>query len=115
MQGIENENRWGSDKDGNPFNWSTNRADWFTDRRFFDSNGNPLYDTDWQDEATRTAISHNHQLNVQQGGEKSSMGAFLNYTDNQGIMLNTYSKRLNAKIAYDANPTTWLSTAITWR
>ena len=69
-------------------------------------------DTDWQDEATRTAISHNHQLNVQQGGEKSSMGAFLNYTDNQGIMLNTYSKRLNAKIAYDANPTTWLSTAI---
>ena len=112
MQGIENENRWGSDKDGNPFNWSTNRADWFTDRRFFDSNGNPLYDTDWQDEATRTAISHNHQLNVQQGGEKSSMGAFLNYTDNQGIMLNTYSKRLNAKIAYDANPTTWLSTAI---
>ena len=40
------------------------------------------------------------------------MGAFLNYTDNQGIMLNTYSKRLNAKIAYDANPTTWLSTAI---
>ena len=112
MQGIENENRWGSDKDGNPFNWSTNRADWFTDRRFFDSNGNPLYDTDWQDEATRTAISHNHQLNVQQGGEKSSMGAFLHYTDNQGIMLNTYSKRLNAKIAYDANPTTWLSTAI---
>lgn len=112
MQGVENENRWGSDKDGNPFNWSTNRADWFADRRFFDSNGNPLYDTDWQDEATRTAISHNHQLNVQQGGEKSSMGAFLNYTDNQGIMLNTYSKRLNAKIAYDANPTTWLSTAI---
>ena len=112
MQGIENENRWGSDKDGNPFNWSTNRADWFADRRFFDSNGNPLYDTDWQDEATRTAISHNHQLNVQQGGEKSSMGAFLNYTDNQGIMLNTYSKRLNAKIAYDANPTTWLSTAV---
>ena len=49
MQGIENENRCGSDKDGNPFNWSTNRADWFTDRRFFDSNGNPLYDTDWQD------------------------------------------------------------------
>lgn len=40
------------------------------------------------------------------------MGAFLNYTDNQGIMLNTYSKRLNAKIAYDANPTTWLSTAV---
>ena len=43
MQGVENENRWGSDKDGNPFNWSTNRADWFADRRFFDSNGNQIY------------------------------------------------------------------------
>ena len=106
MTGIENENRW----DG--FNWSTDRSYWFSDRRFFDANGNPLYDTDWQDESTRTAISHNHQLNIQQAGEKSSMGAFLNYTDNQGIMLNTYSKRLNAKIAYDADPTKWLSTSV---
>ena len=106
MTGLENENKWGG------FNWSMNRADWFTDSRFFDSNGNPLYDTDWQDEAMRTAVSHNHQLNIQQGGEKSSMGAFLNYTDNQGILKNTYSKRLNAKIAYDADPTKWLSTSV---
>ena len=28
----------------------------------FDANGKPLYDTDWQDEAYRTAISHNHQI-----------------------------------------------------
>ena len=40
------------------------------------------------------------------------MGAFLNYTDQQGIVMNTYNKRLNAKVAYDANPTTWLSTAV---
>ena len=40
------------------------------------------------------------------------MGAFLNFTDQQGIMLNTYSKRLNAKIAYDADPTKWLSTSV---
>uniref|UniRef100_UPI00257B5BB8 SusC/RagA family TonB-linked outer membrane protein n=1 Tax=Parabacteroides sp. TaxID=1869337 RepID=UPI00257B5BB8 len=106
MQGLENENKYAG------FNWSLNRADWFTDSRFFDSNGNPLYDTDWQKEATRTAVSHNHQLNIQQGGKNSSMGAFLNYTDQQGILLNTYSKRLNAKIAYDANPTKWLSTAV---
>lgn len=29
------------------------------DPRLFDENGNPLYDTDWQDEATRTAFSTN--------------------------------------------------------
>ena len=80
MKGLEKENiRIGT-------NWSLNRTDWFTDRNYFDANGNPIYDTDWQDEATRTAVSHNHQLNIQQAGKNSSMGAFLNYTDQQGIM-----------------------------
>jgi TonB-linked SusC/RagA family outer membrane protein len=83
-----------------------------SDSRLFDSNGNPLYDTDWQDEATRTAVSHNHQLSIQQGGKNSSVGAFLNYTDQQGVMLNTYMKRLNAKLTYDAKPASWVSTAI---
>ena len=40
------------------------------------------------------------------------MGAFLNYTDQQGIMLNSYMKRINAKVAYDADPTKWLSTSV---
>ena len=106
MIGLENENKWQGK------NWSLNRADWFNDSDFFDANGNPLYDTNWQDEATRTAVSHNHQLNIQQAGKSSSMGAFLNYTDQQGIVNNTYNKRINAKLAYDANPTKWLSTAV---
>ena len=82
------------------------------DPNLFDSSGNPLYDTDWQDEATREAISHNHQLSIQQGGENSSVGAFLNYTDQQGVMLNTYMKRVNAKMTYDATPVEWLSTGV---
>lgn len=106
MIGLENENKWAG-KD-----WSLDRRDWFFDPNYFDANGNPLYDTNWQDEATRTAVSHNHQLNIQQAAKNSSMGAFLNYTDQQGIVMNTYNKRLNAKIAYDAQPTSWLSTAV---
>lgn len=99
---YENDRKWyGGDK-------------YFTvsDPNLFDSEGNPLYDTDWQDEATRTALSHSHQLSVQQGGEKSSVGAFLNYTDQQGVMLNTYMKRVNAKLTYDADPLSWLSTGV---
>jgi TonB-dependent starch-binding outer membrane protein SusC len=84
----------------------------FTDPRLFDSNGKPLYDTDWQEEATRTAVSHNHQLSIQQGNEKSSVGAFLNYTETQGIMLSSWMKRVNAKIAYDAKPTDWMDFGI---
>ena len=106
MKGLENENTY-YDK-----NWSLDRTYWFHDRDYFYANGNPIYDTNWQDEATRTAVSHNHQLNIQQAGQKSSMGAFLNFTDQQGIVMNTYNKRLNAKIAYDAHPTKWLSTAV---
>ncbi|MFW6157576.1 MAG: SusC/RagA family TonB-linked outer membrane protein, partial [Balneolaceae bacterium] len=80
-----------------------------SDERLFDSQGNPLYDTDWQKEATRTALSHDHQFSVQAGGERSSFGGFLNYTDREGIFLNSYMQRANLKLVYDANPTDWLS------
>lgn len=106
MIGLENENKYQGT------NWSLNRTDWFNDPVYFDSNGNPLYDTDWQDEATHNAVSHNHQLNIQQAGKNSSMGAFLNFTDQEGIVNNTYNKRLNAKMTYDADPTKWLSTSV---
>ena len=52
MTGLANENKYLGTT------WSLNRADWFTDRTYFDANGNALYDTDWQDEATRNAVSH---------------------------------------------------------
>ena len=72
-------------------------------------NENKWLGTNW---SLNRTVSHNHQLNIQQAGKNSSMGAFLNYTDQQGIMLNTYNKRLNAKMAYDADPTKWLSTSV---
>lgn len=106
MIGLENENNW------HGRNWSLDRRDWFDDPDYFDANGNPLYNTDWQREATRSVLSHNHQLNIQQGDDKSSMGAFLNYTDQQGVVNNTDNKRINGKLAYDASPKDWLSTSI---
>lgn len=106
MQGLENSNTY------HGANYSLDRADHFTDPRYFDENGNAIYDTDWQREATRTSISHNHQLSIQQAGKNSSIGAFLNYTDQQGLLLNSYMKRINAKMTYDASPTKWLSTSV---
>ncbi|WKN30361.1 SusC/RagA family TonB-linked outer membrane protein [Porifericola rhodea] len=79
------------------------------DPRLFDSNGNPLYDTDWQEEATRTAVSHNHQFSIRQKSEKSSYGAFLNYSRMEGIMLNNYMDRFYGKIAYEGNPKDWFT------
>lgn len=105
-QGLENANAWQGK------NFDTDLSKIFTDERFFRADGTPIYDTDWQDEASRTAISHNHQLSIQRTGEDSSVGAFLNYTDQQGILLNSYYKRINAKLSYDDKPTKWLSTSI---
>lgn len=105
-QGLENSNAWRGT------NYTTDLSQIFTDERLFNPDGSPKYNTDWQKEATRTSFSHNHQLNIQKGDENSSVGAFLNYTDQQGIALNSYMKRLNAKMAYDAKPTKWLSTAV---
>src|SRR5690606_8473270 len=82
------------------------------DPRLFDAQGNPLYDTDWQEEATRTAVSHNHQFSVQTKGDNASFGAFLNYADMQGIMLSSDLERINGKIAYDAKPKDWLSLGV---
>lgn len=82
------------------------------DPNLFDASGNPLYDTDWQEEATRTAFSNNHQLSVQQGNEKSSVGVFLNYSNIEGIMLNNKLERISGKIAYDVTPRDWLSMGI---
>ncbi len=82
------------------------------DPRLFDADGNPLYDTDWQEEATRTAVSHNHQFAVQTKADNSSFGAFINYADMQGIMLRNDVQRVNGKIAYDAQPKDWLSVGV---
>jgi TonB-linked SusC/RagA family outer membrane protein len=79
------------------------------DPNLFDASGNPLYDTDWQEEATRDAVSHNHQISLQSRSEKSSLGTFLNYSRTEGIMLNSWLERVNGKIAYDLKPKDWLS------
>ncbi|MDD4515065.1 TonB-dependent receptor [Massilibacteroides sp.] len=106
MQGLANANTY------HGTSYSLNMSDHFTDSRYFNSDGTAKYNTDWQDEATREAISHNHQLSIQQAGKNSSVGAFLNYTDQEGILLNSFMKRVNAKMTYDAKPKDWLSTSI---
>lgn len=105
-QGLENANAWQGR------NFTTDLSQIFTDPRLFNADGSPIYNTDWQREASRTAFSHNHQLSIQRGDENSSIGAFINYTDQQGVLLNSYFKRLNAKLAYDDKPTSWLSTGV---
>jgi len=81
----------------------------YGNREFFDANGNPLYDTDWQDEATRVSVSQNHNLSFTGGTEKTAYGAFLNYTDDQGIIKSTYKRRFSGRVTLDTEVNSWLT------
>lgn len=80
----------------------------YGNHELFDASGKPLYDTDWQDEATRVSVSQNHNLAITGGTEKTAYGAFLNYTDDQGILKSSYKKRFSGRITLDSEITSWL-------
>lgn len=84
----------------------------YGNRELFDAAGKPLYDTDWQDEATRVAISQNHNLAVTGGSDKTSYGAFLNYTDDEGILRSTYKKRFSGRLNLDTEINRWLKVGV---
>ncbi len=54
--------------------------------------------TDWQDEITRTAFSHNNSIAMSGGSEKSNYRASITYINQEGIILNTERKYLNGRI-----------------
>ncbi|MCM4165409.1 MULTISPECIES: TonB-dependent receptor [unclassified Arenibacter] len=78
----------------------------------FDSSGNPIYDTDWEDETYRTAVSVNHQLGFRGGNEKTTYGFFVNYLDQQALMVNNYLKRYSGQLNIDSQVKDWLKIGI---
>ena len=54
--------------------------------------------TDWQDFVTRTSVSNKQNLSYARGFETASIRASLGYDNQQGIMENSYMKRLTVKI-----------------
>ncbi len=92
---------WEQGKYENPMNFRSNSM-------LFDENGNPLYDTDWQEEATRTAISQSHNLTFAGGSTENSYSISLNYTDQEGILLESYLKRYSGRFTTDNQLKEWL-------
>ncbi|WP_316821669.1 TonB-dependent receptor [Pedobacter gandavensis] len=96
-----------------PVGWADNK---YTDPRIkrknlpllFDSNGNPLYDTDWFKEATQNKLSQNHQLGFTGGNAENSYGLFLNYRDDNGLLKNSYLKRYSGRLVMDSQMKKWL-------
>jgi TonB-linked SusC/RagA family outer membrane protein len=81
--------------------------------KLFDANLNPLYNVDWQDATTRQAFSQNHNLSFTDGTETMNYGLFLNYGDDEGIIINSYQKRYNARLTVDNQVKKWLKVGAT--
>ena len=79
-----------------------------TDPRIFDSQGNPLYDTNWLNETTQSKISQNHQLGFTGGNERTTYSLSLGYRDDQGLLKTSYQKRYSTRFTIDDQVKPWL-------
>nr|WP_320059037.1 TonB-dependent receptor [uncultured Bacteroides sp.] len=58
---------------------------------------NKGYNTNWNDEVLRTAVSHNHNISINGGNERSSYNASLNYLNKEGIVRGTEFERISGR------------------
>ncbi len=79
----------------------------------FDSNLNPLYDTDWFKEATQNRISQNHQLGISGGKGGTTYSLSLNFRDDQGLLKTSYLKRYATRFSIDDQVKKWLKVGAT--
>jgi len=54
--------------------------------------------TDWNDEITRTAISHVHNLSLSGGAQGTTYNASVNFRDEQGVAIRTGFQQLNSRL-----------------
>ena len=79
-----------------------------TDSRIFDSNGKPLYNTNWLKEATQHKLSQNHQVGFSGGNENTTYSISLGYRDDNGLLLTSYLKRYSARFTFDSQIKKWM-------
>lgn len=81
-------------------NWSDNgsqgNAPYTEEQRAYKGSG-----TDWIKEATRTAWTQVHQVNIAGGTEKLQMSISAGYTDDKGILINTDFNRFSTRLNLD--------------
>jgi len=80
-----------------------------TDPRVFDSQGNPLFDTNWLEETTQNKLSQNHQLGFTGGNERTTYSLSLGYRDDQGLVKTSYQKRYSTRFTIEDKIKTWLT------
>ncbi|WP_421811333.1 SusC/RagA family TonB-linked outer membrane protein [Flagellimonas sp.] len=70
--------------------------------------GDPIYDTDWFDESTRTSFSQQYYANVRGGGDNYNISFSAGTQDDEGILNNTYFKKNTMRFNGDFRINDWL-------
>ncbi|GHT24582.1 SusC/RagA family TonB-linked outer membrane protein [Bacteroidia bacterium] len=68
---------------------------------------------DWQDAVLQTGVSQTHELSVSGGNDNLRYSVSGNYTDQNGIVLNSGFKRYNGRVNIDKNITDKLTVGVT--
>ncbi len=68
----------------------------------------PIYNTNWEDEAYKPATSNNHHLDIRGGNESAKFSLSLGYSDQEGLIKESYFKRYTARITGDVKVLKWL-------
>ena len=68
----------------------------------------PRFDTNWESETFKPSISNNHELSIRGGNENARFATFLGYTNDNGLLINSYFKRISGKLNSDFKVTKWL-------
>jgi TonB-linked SusC/RagA family outer membrane protein len=77
--------------------------------KLFDENDKPLYNTNWEKEVYKPAVSHSHYLLMQGGNEKSAYSLSLGYLDQNGLMIESWFKRYSVRLTMDNDVNKWLT------
>lgn len=67
-----------------------------------------LNEIDWQDQMTQTSVRQQYNLTVSGGSEAGRTSMSIGYLDNQGIIVNSWNKRLTMRLNTDFTIRKWL-------
>ncbi len=68
----------------------------------------PRFDTDWEGAVFTPSTSTNHQFNIRGGTEKAKLGAFIGYSLEDGLLINSKIDRFTGRVTGDFVVTDWL-------
>jgi len=68
----------------------------------------PRFYSDWEEEAFSPAFGHNHHIDVSGGTEKIRLSLSLGHVDQDGLLIDSWYKRTNAKMTADIEIAQWL-------